>query len=195
MKYFLAAIIGALALAYAGVVAQPSEDRAKRSDAILRKAAQLNLLNQLLPLLLTKAQIDALLPAIEKARSAVRRIEQQEFELLAKLEPKLDAEIKAGIDKKQLPAQEVLRNVAITFKAFSISRSAVGAENVDGVLSVFKAKLDKGQQAAAINALDASFLGPDPSKITDDQKLRLYISSILLDPQAYDLLLKLRTVA
>lgn len=158
-------------------------ERARRSDEILAKARQVELMNQLLPLLLTPEQIEKLVPVIEQARKNVQEAEVKEYEVLLKLEPKLDAAITEGKDKKQIPSQTLLAEMKNTFNALNMSREILISQNVDMIMPVMKSTFNKGQLRAAIYAIKPQLFDPslDPTKLDDDAKLRFFIKVIILD--------------
>lgn len=193
LGHFVAVIVAFAA--FTGAFAQQSlaeKERARRSDEIVKKARKIDILNQLLPVLLTKDQITTLLPELAKAREAVRKVEEAEYKSLIELEPKLDAAIKEGIDKQRVPKEEVLRAMLKTFHALAIVRDATVQANVEAVFEVVNKIFNDGQKAAARNALTPSLMDPtlDPKKMTDDQKLRFWVRVILLDRDSYDTLLE-----
>lgn len=163
------------------------------ADRIALKVRKLDLLNQLLPVLMTKEQIRKMLPTIEKARQAEKDQTAKELELMKKYEGKLDAAISAAINKKQVTKIEVLRDLRAMVRGLSISRMAMVGNYTDIVRTKFVEVMNAGQVKAASNALDPRLVEPnaDLSKLTSDQKLKLWIRSILLDPLAYDLLVEL----
>ena len=170
-----------------------SDERSMAADEILRKVRRLDLMNQILPLVLTKAQYTMVLPAIEKARAAVKKQEQIEFDFLSKLSPKIDKSLKEAVDKGKGPGNEVINETWATFQTLSIMRKAVADDNVDKVLEALKGSLNAGQIKTAANTVNVKAFDPsaDPKTMSDDAKFRIYIRLILLDPLAYDLLLQL----
>lgn len=185
--------LGALALLFSGLITPAmaqADPAAERSFEVQRKMRQLDLLNQLLPLLLTKDQILKILPAIERARQNVRDIERLEAQDLARLETRLTEAVKAGVESQKLPDREFMVELSKLVRAFSIRRQVAAAENVTTVLEVFNAQLNAGQKKAAANSLNPKLYDPkaDLETMTDEQKIRLYIQEILLDPLAYELL-------
>lgn len=188
-KVFASAI---LMIAAVGAWAQ-SPGIAEKSDQILDKVTQLDILNRLLPLVLTKEQYGKILPAVEKARQRVRDTQKKEADELKSLEPKLDTAMKDALDKGKVPTQELLKESSALFNQFRQRRLLVGIENEDAVLKVTKETLNLGQFKAAVNAFSPRLADPtlDPAKLDDDTKLRLFVRTILLHPGAYDLLLKL----
>lgn len=186
--------LAAIALMGTMITAQVSqEQRAKRADEIMRKVRQVDLLNQLLPLVLTKQQLDKILPAVEKARNEVRKAEQVEFDMLTRLEPKLDKAIEEGVKQQKLPSEEVMKEAGATLRTFNLRRMAVVADNVDAVMAVFEKELNAGQKKAAANALKPGLFDPtlDASQWTDQQKMRFFVQMILLDREAYGLMVQM----
>ncbi|MCB8932396.1 MAG: hypothetical protein M9921_04350 [Fimbriimonadaceae bacterium] len=182
-------------VAAASVAAQPvsQEERAKRSDEILKKMRQMELANQILPLVMTKEQLKQILPPIEKARANVRDLQNEEFETMRKFEERLDTAIKNATDKGQLPGQALLVEMNRLLMAFSLKRQAAASENVTTVLDVLNKTLNAGQLKAAANSLDLKLFDPSvkPEELTETAKVRFYVGQVLLDPLAYDLLVKM----
>lgn len=184
----------ALACLVSGVFAQTTQaDRAKKADEILMKMRQLDLLNQLLPVLMTKDQIKRILPQVEKARQTVRDAEKLEFDYLKKLEPKVDSALKDAFEKGKVPVVEMLKESYATLGMMSLRRQAIAEENTDLVLGVVEQTFNEGQIKAARNALTPNAIDPrlNPKEMDDKAKLRFWVKTILLDPLAYELLIKL----
>lgn len=189
-------LLGALALLLIGLVspvAAQADAAADRSSEVLKKMRQVDLLNQILPLLLTKDQINKLLPAIERARQNVRDIERLEAQDLAKLDARLTEVVQAGLEKQVLPDREFLVELNKLVRAFAIRRQVAVGENVTTVLEAFDANLNAGQKKAAANSLNPKLFDPKVNldTMTDEQKIRFFIQEILLDPLAYDVLKEL----
>lgn len=179
----------------AAAVAQPlsPEQQAKRSDEILKKMRQMELANQILPLVMTKDQLRQVLPPIEKARRNVRDLQTEEFETMRKFEERLDTAIKNATDKGRLPGQTLLMEMNRLLLAFSLKRQAVASENVTLVLDVLNKTLNAGQLKAAANSLDMRLFDPSvkAEELTETAKVRFYVGQVLLDPLSYDLLVKM----
>lgn len=179
----------------AAAFAQPlsPEQQAKRSDEILKKMRQMELANQILPLVMTKDQLRQVLPPIEKARRNVRDLQTEEFETMRKFEERLDTAIKNATDKGQLPGQTLLVEMNRLLLAFSLKRQAVASENVTLVLDVLNKTLNAGQLKAAANSLDMRLFDPSvkAEELTETAKVRFYVGQVLLDPLSYDLLVKM----
>src|SRR5687768_15127692 len=99
MKRLLIFLCLALAMSTMAV----AQDKAAQSTAILQKMRQCDLLNHLIPLVMTKEQIRKLLPSIEKARRDVKAQEDEEAKLLAERSAKIDQVVKDGIEKGDVP--------------------------------------------------------------------------------------------
>lgn len=185
-------ILFALALALPLAAQTPSE-QAARSDAILTTLRKVELVNQLLPMLLNKEQMSKVLTAVERARAEARKTEKDEYEFLRRLEPKLEAALKDALEKGVVPKQELFTEVAATLQTLQLKRKAVADDNTEKVAAVLEEVLDAGQKKAVANSLNVRLFMPnaDPDKVTDEEKMRLFVKYILLDPQAYDLLLKM----
>lgn len=196
IAHCFALLAAGLAVTIAGAQTPPSPAQQK-ADQVLLKARKVDLLNQILPVLMTKDQIGKLLPVIEKARAAVKAVEEKERGELGALEPKLDAAIKEALDKNLVPSRDVLNNAYATFQMMQLRRQSIVNQNVDALLKVIDESWNAGQRKAAAQALRPEAFDPtlDSSKMTDEQKLRFYVRVILLDPYAYDLLIKLREKA
>ncbi len=196
MKSFVlafAALFSFLTIAYA----QPTPEQKAKSDQVMQKLRQIDILTQIVPLVLTKDQLNALLPVVEKARAAVYKTEKDEAEALAKLDSKVTSAVDTSVDKGVPPSKELLDELAdLTFK-WSLNRSAVSTANTDLVLKKFKEVTNVGQQKAAINSLAPQLIDPslDPKKMSDEDKLRFFIQQIFLDPQCYPILIRLAAKA
>jgi len=182
-------------LALVGGVSAQSGDKAKKSTETLEKMRQLDLLNQLLPLVMTKDQIRQILPAVEKARADVKAEESLEADLIAKYAARVDQAVKDGIQKGDVPDKKFLVELNALIRTMSMRRDAVAHDNVDRVLEAMKKTLNAGQLKAAANSLNpAVFLtGVKVEEMTDEAKTRLFVSEIMLDPLAYDLLVKMQS--
>lgn len=193
MRTFLLALSACLLLAVSAPAQTAPADATKRAEEVLKKMRRIDLLNQILPLALTKQQITDLLPALEKARANVRKTERYEQEQLAKFEKELDDAIKAGIEKGVVPTREFTGKVARFYQALSINRQIAVNENLETVRPVLTKTLNAGQTKAATGLIDAAFFEPGAKKedLTDARKLDIYIREVLLDPLAYDLLIQL----
>lgn len=170
-----------------------AQTKTQKSDEILRKARQLDLLNHILPLVLTKSQIEQLLTPIEKCRKKVKEIEGMEADDLIKMETKVDAVLAKGYQNDLVPSRDLLREMNRLFNAFRIRRQIAASENADIMLEAMKKILNAGQLTTAEKSIDLKAYDPtaDPEKISADDKLKFFIKDILLDPLSYDVLTKM----
>ena len=186
-------LVVVLAMAGAAFAQVAGDDRAKRSDEILGKMRTMELTNQILPLLLTKEQLRDLLPPIEKARLAVKQAQAEEFGVQKTYEAKLDAAIKDALEKGQIPGRAMLIEMNRVLTALSMKRRAIADENVATVLAAVDKVMNVGQRKAAANSLDPKLFDPTlkVEEMKETDKVRFFVGEILLDPLAYDILVKL----
>jgi hypothetical protein len=192
-KLFCLALIVATALP---ALAQ-SEEKAKRSQSVQAKFHQADLLIQILPLVLTKDQINKLLPAIEQVRAKQKKALEFEDDEIIKLEAKINPVIDAAFEKGTYPPRDIQLEIFKITKALAVRRSLIRAELVDSVYAVVDRVFNAGQKKAAANSLDWKALDPtaveDPK--SDEQKIKFFVRWVLIDPGTYDILLKLVKIA
>ncbi len=190
MKRIIFCLSLCMAIATLGLAQSKSDARAKHSGEILTKSRKIDLLNQIIPILLTKKQMNAILGALEVVNAEVEKTEQVEFDTMAKLEGELDTTIQAGIEKNQVPPKAFTDKLARTFNALEIHRQLIMGNNIEKVRDVLNATLNSGQKAAAANAIDATYFDPSlkPADLTQKVKLDMYIRVVLLDPRTYSML-------
>ncbi|MHB8635154.1 MAG: hypothetical protein ACYC96_01635 [Fimbriimonadaceae bacterium] len=182
-----------LALTASAAFTQGPAEEAAASDRVITHIRQADLLNHLLPILWTKAQLNAVLPAIEKARQNVKQTHDNEYHKLLELDPKVTAAVDKAIKDGQVPGRDLLKSINNQLVVFQRTRMAMGGLNESGVYDAIVANLNPGQKKAMANDLDPASVVPGMKveKMTDEAKIRFYIRNILLDPLAYDLLVKL----
>lgn len=188
MKRLFALLVLAIAVTTASF--GQTDERGAKSDAILAKMRRIDLLNQILPILMTKKQIGDVLSAIEKARANAERTKKFEYETLLGFDKELDTTIKAGIEKGEMPNKDFVKKLTKTFSVMGINRSVAVGENVTMVIDAMKKTLNVGQIKAAAGALDVTYFEPGlkPEEWTQEKKLDVYVRVVILDPLAYDLL-------
>ncbi|HXH60366.1 MAG TPA: hypothetical protein VNI20_03315 [Fimbriimonadaceae bacterium] len=187
-------LILVFALAIAAVApAQLTADQKANSDRILTKVRKLDMYNQVLPVLFTKDQIKAILPVLEEHRANASNQEMDENKMMLGWEKDLDEQLKRCKDKGEMPKPEVLNMANIYFKVFAMKRKAIVDDAVEKLKEVLKDKCNDGQLKAAENALDPRNYVPDadPAKMTDDEKLDMWIRLVLIDKNTYDILVDL----
>lgn len=193
MKKLLSVLLTlTLLLSFAGAQTASAAQQDRASD-ILDKITKVDLLNQLLPLLLTKEQIKKILPAIEKAREQVRMAQAKEFEEMKKLEPAIDKALKEALENGEVVKAEVMKEATGTLKRLASARQFIAASNTASVLEVFKSVANSGQVKTAINSLDPRFFAPGTKieELSDDTRLQVYVQEFLLHPFTYELLRKM----
>lgn len=192
MKNLLLVFVLVFGLVAFGTSQDP--DKAKRSTAILEKMRQIDLLNQLVPLVMTKEQIRKLLPAIERARQDVRKQQAEEADLLQKYQARIEKAVADGTDKGIVPEKAFLKELNALVITMTMKRNAVASDNTDAVMAVMKATLNSGQLKAAGNSLNPRVFDTTikPEDMKDDDRLRLFVREIMLDPLAYDVLVKMQ---
>jgi len=174
--------------------AQVTTDKGGKSDQILMKMHEVDMLLQILPLLLKKEQInDKILPTIEKARDLLRKEEAYEDDELAKLEPILDDAISGAYTKGAYPARKTTDEVATKTKNLSLKRSIVELEMVGSITDMLKVTLDAGQMKAMLGSFDPKFIDPSikPEAMTDDLKMNFFVRRVFMDATTYEILKKL----
>jgi hypothetical protein len=178
-------ILALLLVSFSPAMAQSGDPVA--ADRIVKKMRQLDLMNQLLPVLLRPEQVRALLPAVEKARDAMRKLEAAEAEDLKAIEEEVDAGIAAAKDKGQVPPRELLQKMFKLIVDFQLRRQVAISEHLEATMKKVEEVFDAGQIKSAANSLDpkVSAPGADVTKLTDRDKLRTWV---LLDPLMYEIL-------
>lgn len=157
------------------------------------KVKKLDILNQLLPVLLTKKQITALLPVLEKARAEVRKTRKQEEALMVDQESKVTKALEEGITLQKIPTRQLLSDVNRMYAAIDIFRKMKGEENTQSVLEVFEKVVNAGQRKVAAQSLNIAFFDKDAQvdKMSEHDKEAVFVREILLHPYTYELLVKI----
>lgn len=163
------------------------------ADRINNKIRRVYLLNQILPVLMTPAQIKKILPTVESARNAEKFQLEHELDVMKKYEAKIDTAIQNGLKKKMLTTGELKDELRLMLDTLGAERAKMIRVQSDKVREIMEQVLDKGQLKAATNSFDVRWFDPsaDPAKYTDEQKLRLFIRMVILDPEAYPLLVEM----
>lgn len=179
-----------LASLSATVLAQVDPAQAKHSDEIMRKIQEIEIYNQILPVLITPKQADELLTVLEKARAEMKSHNNKEYDMMRSFEVEINAALKKAQDRGQVPTEEFMARMLNMFRAFNMMRKAI----IDGVVrdlqGALNETLNEGQIAAAAKAFNPRFYDPtlDPKTMTVDQRLELWIRVVLIDPVAYDVM-------
>jgi hypothetical protein len=166
-------------------------DQREESDRVLKKIRSMELYNQILPVLMSADQVKALLPIIEKHRADADRFEVDEHRLLLQLEKDVDAAVTNAREKGQLPGPKILSDANIHFKAFLMKREALIADTVSKLKTVMNEKLNAGQVKAAAHAFNPVVFGIKEEELTEDKRLDYWVRAVLMDNQAYPILIEL----
>ena len=190
MKKFVLSCLVAVVASSSICFAQSSSDNDAKSAAIFAKIKKIDILYNLLPVLYTKAQINELLPAIEKARATARKVMDQEAKDFATVEAECDKSISDALEKKILPPRAARADLSDLLNAMSARRTIAALKNIDSVKTVFDKVMTPAQKKAAANSLDPKLFDPKakPEEMTLDEKETIYVREILLAPMTYDLL-------
>ena len=191
MKHIIICL--AVIAGFFGIGHAQTQDQVRKSELVLSKMRQIDVLTQVVPLALTKDQLNQLLPAIERARARVAAQQKQEAQTLEALDGKVSDAIKQSEEKMVPPPQSLLDDLAKTTMQMALKRQVIVDENTDAVLKVFNQICNAGQKKAAANSLRPELIDPSlkADKMTDEEKIRFFIEEILLDPQGYPVLLEL----
>lgn len=172
---------------------QLSKDKMNKSREVLMKARSLDHLTHLLPLAMTKEQLNKLLLVVDKARQKEDAITLNEHQELVKIEPLIDGEVKRGTKDGAVPSKEVLSQCAKLFSAFTIRRTMAAEENTTDIFNAMKSILNEGQLKVAANTLDPRAFDPNakPDSMSQDEKIKLFIKAVILDWSSYDIMVKM----
>lgn len=193
IKQLLLSIGLCLALS-AGANAQLTTPKGAKSDEINAKIHEVDMLMQILPLLLTKDQLnDKILPAIEKNRETFRKELEYEDGELAKFESILDEALTGAYTKGSYPARKSTNEIADKTYKLGLQRQIIVSLMTDNMVDVINATLNAGQKKALLGSFDPKFIDPTakPETITDERKMKFFVQRIFLDPTTYEILKKM----
>jgi hypothetical protein len=192
MKKFL--FMALLATCLVGVCHAQTED--EKNIAQIQFAAKVRKLvfyNTMLPVLMSKEQIRQILPLIEKGRERVRRVLLDEYNDIKPFQPQVDDAIKAAEDKGAVPTRDLLDKLAALVGMFKIRRAGIAEVNEDDVYDAAKKALKPSQMKILSNSINVKDYIPTakPETMSEEDKVRLFVRNVLLDPDAYPVLVKL----
>jgi len=173
--------------------AQTLTPDAARSDAILKNVAKLDVLIQVVPLLLTPEQIPPLLQAIEKVHQRQKELYAQEAKDLTTIEAKVKKVVDDGINKNIYPPRDVQTEIATFMRAAAARRTLFYNQMTDDVFQVCKTTLNEGQLKTMEKSLKPELLDPSikPDSMDSDAKVKFFVRKVILDPNAYDVLVEM----
>jgi hypothetical protein len=183
----------AVGLASLGLAQKLTPEQRAQSDRVLAKIRKLEIMNQILPVLLTPDQAKLFLPVLEKHRGDADKLESDEYKMLLALEKDVDAQLKVATDKGSLPDEAVMKNLLVHFRAFAMRRKALVDDTVLNLMTLMKEKLNAGQVRAAANSFTPAVFGMDVDKdtITEDKRLDYWVRMVLMDNDAYPVMVEL----
>ncbi len=187
----LIAIALAIMVFGTSIAAAPTVQRKSNPDAdrIAFKVRRLQILDQLLPVLMTKSQIRELLPLIEKARQSELDMEAKELQEMKAFEPKLDAALADSIKEQKVPKDEFVVEYLKLFSSFKNKRVLLVNVSSGSVLAKMREVLNEGQLKTAEKSLDPRLFGEkDPEQMKSEEKLMLWVREVMLDRASYDIL-------
>lgn len=159
------------------------------ADRILLKVRRLEIVDQFLPVLMTKDQIKKLLPDIEKARQNEDDLQKKELEAMKAIESKIDKALEGAIKSQKSPDEEFVKEYNKVFTTMANKRKILVDFTSGLVLKKMKEVLNEGQLKAAENALDPRFFGEkEKDSLSSDEKLLLWVREVLLDRASYEVL-------
>ncbi len=196
IKHLLLSFVFCIGLT-SGANAQFETPHGKRSAEINEKIHEVDLLIKVVPLVLTKDQLNKkILPEIEKDRDLYRKELAYEDDQLAKLEPDLDAAIAAAYAKNAYPPRTTTSEVADTTGKLTLQRQIFTGKITDDMIDLLNATLDAGQKKVVFGTFDNRFINPaKPESVTDEIRMRFFVQNVIMDPTTYDILVKLLKTA
>ncbi|HEY0866436.1 MAG TPA: hypothetical protein VGE01_03600 [Fimbriimonas sp.] len=167
-------------------------EKGKRSDEINIKMQRVELALQILPVAMTPDQIKKILPKLEKTRAEQRKIMASEDDELIKIEPKIDATLKAAYEKGEYPSPQALNDIRKVAAILATRRNLEISRMTDELYDELKKSLNAGQLAVMAKTIEAKSLNPaKPEEVTEEARTKAYIRAFLLHPAAYEILVKL----
>ena len=183
-------LLAAMAISMVAVGQAQVTPKGNRSDEILVKIHEADLLVQLTPIAMTKDQMNKIMLALEKIRAQQAKIRAQEDEILAQLEPSVEKAVTGAIEKQEYPPRAMQELVSKATRNMSINRVLAFEKMVQDLTKAIKKELNAGQIKAMTHSLLPEAL--DPSKrskdMSDEDKLQFFIGRIFMDDTTYGLL-------
>jgi hypothetical protein len=164
---------------------------------VYTKIAKIDMLFDVLPLLLTKDQLNQLLPVIEKCRSRIKKSLVEEDKIFLEVESLASDTYDKSVATGNMPSDAARSKLAQTIKMADINRTQTVAENVSEAFAAFDKILNPAQKKIAANSIDIGYYDPT-AKVKDmsqELKEQAYVRYILLNPVSYDVMLDLLNAA
>jgi hypothetical protein len=189
----LASLFGMSAFAMAQSSAAAPKTDLERGDVTFRRLATLDVSLKILPVAFTKEQINALLPVLERCRNKEKQIRELDAKEFIKIEEKVENALKGAIEQSRYPTNEFKEEIAKLTNAIAVRRQLATNEMVDTIYEAMKKSLNTGQIKAISNLIDPKYGNgtENPSKMTEEERIRFYIRGIMMDATTYELLRKM----
>ena len=190
MKYRLLLGLALAACPLFAIAQQDSAQASKTIDQVLYKIGKLNIIKYVSPLLLKKAQMNDLMTTMEKCRAKENETRIEDAKIFAQLEPKIDKAIESAINDGTYPKRDIQITVVAIQQSILARREKATNEMIDMMYTTVKKSLNEGQINALKNLINPKDVDPSykADKMTDEEKIRLYIRQVLLDGMTYDVL-------
>jgi hypothetical protein len=194
MKIIVIALLAALTT---GIVAAQDSEKARRSAEVQVKMRQVDLLLNIMPLAMKKAQYKELLTQLERVRAAQVTILTREDEEIVKLDKVLTDALAAAREKGVYPTRELLAECKKVTRGLALNRLIARDQLVDAYYETVAKTLDKGQQKIMANSLDWKAIDPGAKldEKPEEDKVRFFIRVVFFDPLSYDLMKELERKA
>ena len=191
MKKLVACLVSLVAIVSA--YAQTDSEKENVLNEFRLKVHKIELYNMILPVVMTKPQIRAILTVIEKCRERSRKFMDKEYELVEKMQADVDDALNKA-DKDQVPSPAIVDKLLQANALNDSFNQDITQQNIDDIYAVVTAQLNAGQQKAMANSLNPKEF-PDwlknPDQVSQEDKEKIFIRAVFMDFEAYDLLKKL----
>lgn len=190
MKQSLKVLFATLFLASFATCMAPALQQSKGTGAdIGLKIKRLDLLNQIIPVLMTKQQMRKILPVVQKARQEEANLEKLEKAQMQKFNARIDKAIKDAEEKQVLPDTKLIVELRGLHSTLALARTVMIGQQVDKVITVMKDTLNEGQINSAVKSVDpATFGNGVKPEMSDNAKLKLWVQFVLMDPIGYSII-------
>jgi hypothetical protein len=162
----------------------------QKAAATLSKIDRLSACKFVLPLLLSKSQMNDILLTLEKCRKAQQDTLDKDADEMAKIDAKVTKALDEAIKDGNYPSKE-FQNEVIKVTQGIATRRAIVVGNLVGLLNdTVRKSLNGGQLKAMVNLVDPNSIDSTlkPEKWTEEEKVNFYLRTVMLDNNTYELL-------